>query len=105
MGTLESARLSSRIILDAQTQLALQALAEPYLGRPVRKKLCRAGGAILTDQCPGRDILISDFTGPQHLAIPMIALGVSVDGVPDQGLIFGRRKADGSIYGIPANDE
>lgn len=93
-----------RLAIDAQTQLALQELAKPYLGKVKLKRLVEAVESMLADRFPEADIIVVDFTMPNDRAIPMIKLGILLGGEPDQGLVFGHRKADGSIYGTAAND-
>lgn len=98
------AKWAPKIIISEQIQLACAFIAAPYLGKPKRRKAVLQIQALLREKFKGLKIDVVDYTKIQDQLSRRMMLGISCDGSPDQGLIFGERKEDGSINGIPAND-
>lgn len=81
-----------RIVIDPQTRFRLEQLVAPELGygagslcHQIRNILIGIGNSNL-------DVRVVDFTKSADRKAKRICLGVIVNGIPDQGLIFGQRE-------------
>lgn len=93
-----------RLAVDRQTQLAFEALAQPYFGRPKAGSLGRKIASILRSKFPGHTIDVQDCNDSVSRAAGVLQFLCVSDGMPDFGLVFMKAGPDGSAYGQPAND-
>ena len=97
-------KFEPKIRLSDQTQLALRHLVKPHIGKRLPKSKCRAIAQMVMDAHPTHVVVAWDVTSSLDKTLRTVSILLVVDGEQDQGLVFGFTKADGSIWGNPAND-
>lgn len=91
------------VTVDEQMQIAFKALYRRHLANPSHGRLRRAIRDVIKARYGQYEITVKDCSGP-FTSPGEIMLGLYVNGVPDQGIVLGKLKDDGTIYGRPAND-
>lgn len=103
-GVLPAKPFEPKLKLSQNTLLALRTLVRPYVGRRLPRAKCRVLAQAVADAHPGHVVVAFDCTSDLDRRTETLNVLLVVDGVQDQGLVFGRTRPDGSIYGNPAND-